>query len=105
MAVNNDNATKQIFSCCFSTCLQVSSLWHIKSGSMDAAIKIFQRGLKVVPDSEMLTYAYAELEESRGAIQSAKKLYESVLGVSTNSLAHIQARTSKVQNLGLLRLA
>ncbi|ESQ35021.1 hypothetical protein EUTSA_v10006915mg [Eutrema salsugineum] len=64
--------------------------WHIKSGSTDAAIKIFQRGLKAIPDSEMLKYAYAELEESRGAIQSAKKLYESILGVSTNSLAHIQ---------------
>ncbi|KFK43960.1 hypothetical protein AALP_AA1G196700 [Arabis alpina] len=64
--------------------------WHIKSGSTDAAIKVFQRALKAIPDSEMLKYAYAELEESRGAIQSAKKLYESILGVSTNSLAHIQ---------------
>ncbi|VVA91694.1 unnamed protein product [Arabis nemorensis] len=64
--------------------------WHIKSGSTDAAIKIFQRALKAIPDSEMLKYAYAELEESRGAIQSAKKLYESILGVSTNSLGHIQ---------------
>ncbi|CAH2037100.1 unnamed protein product [Thlaspi arvense] len=64
--------------------------WHVKSGSTDAAIKVFQRALKAIPDSEMLKYAYAELEESRGAIQSAKKLYESILGVSTNSLAHIQ---------------
>uniref|UniRef100_A0A1J3CDQ4 Cleavage stimulation factor subunit 77 n=1 Tax=Noccaea caerulescens TaxID=107243 RepID=A0A1J3CDQ4_NOCCA len=64
--------------------------WHIKSGSTDAAIKVFQRALKAIPDSEMLKYAYAELEESRGAIQSAKKLYESILGVSTNSLAQIQ---------------
>ncbi|EOA36535.1 hypothetical protein CARUB_v10011584mg [Capsella rubella] len=64
--------------------------WHVKSGSSDAAIKVFQRALKAIPDSEMLKYAYAEMEESRGAIQSAKKLYESILGVSTNSLAHIQ---------------
>ncbi|KAL1224078.1 Cleavage stimulation factor subunit 77 [Cardamine amara subsp. amara] len=64
--------------------------WHTKSGSTDAAIKVFQRALKAIPDSEMLKYAYAELEESRGAIQSAKKLYENILGVSTNSLAHIQ---------------
>uniref|UniRef100_A0A2N9JAP0 Suppressor of forked domain-containing protein n=1 Tax=Fagus sylvatica TaxID=28930 RepID=A0A2N9JAP0_FAGSY len=42
--------------------------------------------------SEMLRYAYAELEESRGAIQSAKKIYESLLGdvVNTTALAHIQ---------------
>lgn len=35
-------------------------------------------------------------------LQSAKKLYESILGVSTNSLAHIQVSTL---NLGVLRLA
>ncbi|XP_048321207.2 cleavage stimulation factor subunit 77 isoform X1 [Ziziphus jujuba] len=66
--------------------------WHAKSGSIDAAIKVFQRALKALPDSQMLRYAYAELEESRGAIQSAKRIYESLLGngVSTTSLAHIQ---------------
>ncbi|XP_057995120.1 cleavage stimulation factor subunit 77 isoform X1 [Hevea brasiliensis] len=66
--------------------------WHAKSGSTDAAIKVFQRALKALPDSEMLKYAYAELEESRGAIQPAKKIYESLLGdgVNTTALAHIQ---------------
>ncbi|CAK7355911.1 unnamed protein product [Dovyalis caffra] len=66
--------------------------WHAKSGSIDAAIKVFQRALKALPDSEMLKYAYAELEESRGAIQPAKKIYESLLGdgVNTTALAHIQ---------------
>ncbi|KAG5526596.1 hypothetical protein RHGRI_032766 [Rhododendron griersonianum] len=43
--------------------------WHAKSGSVDSAIKVFHRALKALPDSEMLKYAYAELEESRGAIQ------------------------------------
>ncbi|CAL9760037.1 unnamed protein product [Musa acuminata subsp. burmannicoides] len=66
--------------------------WHANSGSVDSAIKIFQRALKAVPDSELLKYAYAELEESRGAIQPAKKIYESLLASSSNSmsLAHIQ---------------
>ncbi|GKV13350.1 hypothetical protein SLEP1_g24366 [Rubroshorea leprosula] len=66
--------------------------WHAKSGSTEAAIKVFQRAVKALPDSDMLKYAYAELEESRGAIQSAKKLYESLLGdgVNTTALAHIQ---------------
>ncbi|URE31199.1 hypothetical protein MUK42_25526 [Musa troglodytarum] len=66
--------------------------WHANSGSVDSAIKIFQRALKAVPDSELLKYAYAELEESRGAIQPAKKIYESLLSSSSNttSLAHIQ---------------
>ncbi|KAK4601617.1 hypothetical protein RGQ29_010967 [Quercus rubra] len=66
--------------------------WHAKTGSIDAAVKVFQRALKALPDSEMLRYAYAELEESRGAIQSAKKIYESLLGdgVNTTALAHIQ---------------
>ncbi|KAG7940838.1 hypothetical protein I3843_16G006500 [Carya illinoinensis] len=66
--------------------------WHAKSGSVDTAVKLFQRALKALPDSEMLRYAYAELEESRGAIQSAKKIYESLLGddVNTTTLAHIQ---------------
>ncbi|XP_039016553.1 LOW QUALITY PROTEIN: cleavage stimulation factor subunit 77-like [Hibiscus syriacus] len=65
--------------------------WHAKSGSTDAAVKVFQRALKVLPDSEVLKYAYAELEESRGAIPSAKKLYESILGCCSDySTAHIQ---------------
>ncbi|KAJ1393235.1 Tetratricopeptide-like helical domain superfamily [Sesbania bispinosa] len=66
--------------------------WHAKGGSIDAAIKVFQRSLKALPDSEMLRYAYAELEESRGAIQAAKKIYEGLLGdgVSATALAHIQ---------------
>ncbi|XP_075647410.1 cleavage stimulation factor subunit 77 [Castanea sativa] len=66
--------------------------WHANAGSIDAAVKVFQRALKALPDSEMLRYAYAELEESRGAIQSAKKIYESLLGdgVNTTALAHIQ---------------
>lgn len=66
--------------------------WHAKSGSIDAAIKVFQRALKALPDSEMLRYAFAELEESRGAIPAAKKLYESLLSdsVNTTALAHIQ---------------
>ncbi|KAF5181843.1 Cleavage stimulation factor subunit, partial [Thalictrum thalictroides] len=66
--------------------------WQAKSGSIDAAIKIFQRALKALPESEVLWYAYAELEESRGEIQPAKKIYESLLGngVSITALAHIQ---------------
>lgn len=68
------------------------AIWHSKSGSIDAAIKVFQRALKALPDSEMLRYAYAELEESRGAIQPAKKIYENLLGdgVDATALAHIQ---------------
>ncbi|XP_044468695.1 cleavage stimulation factor subunit 77 isoform X2 [Mangifera indica] len=66
--------------------------WHAKSGSIDSAIKVFQRSLKALPDSEMLRYAFAELEESRGAIPAAKKLYESLLvdDVNATALAHIQ---------------
>eukprot|EP00268_Persea_americana_P031085 TRINITY_DN3019_c0_g2_i4.p1 TRINITY_DN3019_c0_g2~~TRINITY_DN3019_c0_g2_i4.p1 ORF type:complete len:776 (+),score=159.79 TRINITY_DN3019_c0_g2_i4:570-2897(+) len=66
--------------------------WHAKSGSIDSAIKVFQRALKALPDSEVLRYAYAELEESRGAIQPAKKIYESLLANSgsATALAHIQ---------------
>ncbi|KAK9122524.1 hypothetical protein Sjap_012126 [Stephania japonica] len=64
--------------------------WHAKSGSIDSAIKVFQRALKALPDSEVLIYAYAELEESQGAIQPAKKIYESLLGSNATALAHIQ---------------
>ncbi|XP_029117470.1 cleavage stimulation factor subunit 77 isoform X3 [Elaeis guineensis] len=66
--------------------------WHAKSGSVDSAVKVFQRALKALPDSELLKYAYAELEESQGAIQPAKKIYESLVAndASTMSLAHIQ---------------
>ncbi|CAN6455829.1 unnamed protein product [Victoria cruziana] len=66
--------------------------WHARSGSMDAAVKVFQRALKALPESEVLCYAYAELEESHGAIQAAKKVYENLLANSetATALAHIQ---------------
>ncbi|KAK6930631.1 hypothetical protein RJ641_004725, partial [Dillenia turbinata] len=66
--------------------------WHAKNGSIDAAIKVFQRAVKALPDSELLRYAYAELEESCGAIQPAKQIYEGMQGdgVNTTPLAHIQ---------------
>ncbi|KAI3887204.1 hypothetical protein MKW92_053678 [Papaver armeniacum] len=66
--------------------------WHADNGSMDLAVKVYQKALKVLPDSELLKYAYAELEESRGEIQPAKKIYESLLGdgVNASALAHIQ---------------
>jgi len=68
------------------------AMWHAKNGSMDSAAKIFQRALKAIPDSEVLKYAFAEMEESRGAIQTAKTIYESLLGenASVTSLANIQ---------------
>ncbi|PKA61851.1 hypothetical protein AXF42_Ash008683 [Apostasia shenzhenica] len=66
--------------------------WHAKNSSLDSAAKVFQRALKALPDSSLLKYAYAELEESRGAVQAAKKIYESLLdnNASITSLAHIQ---------------
>ncbi|KAI3957936.1 hypothetical protein MKW92_011633 [Papaver armeniacum] len=66
--------------------------WHADNGSMDLAVKVYQKALKVLPDSELLKYAYAELEESRGEIQPAKTIYESLVGdgVKASALAHIQ---------------
>lgn len=66
--------------------------WQAINVSIDSAINTFQRALKNLPDSEMLKYAYAELEESRGAIQCAKKVYESLVGDGDNvsPLSHIQ---------------
>ncbi|KAL6963886.1 Cleavage stimulation factor subunit 77 [Sarracenia purpurea var. burkii] len=66
--------------------------WHANSGAIESAIKVFHRALKALPDSEMLRYAFAELEESRGAIQPAKKVYESLVGdgVNATALTHIQ---------------
>nr|GEX76314.1 cleavage stimulation factor subunit 77 [Tanacetum cinerariifolium] len=64
--------------------------WHAKSGSIESAIKVYQRSLKALPDCALLRYAYAELEESRGAIQPAKKVYEGLLGVNATALSHIQ---------------
>ncbi|KAI4341639.1 hypothetical protein MLD38_026337 [Melastoma candidum] len=66
--------------------------WHAKAGATEAAIKVFQRALKALPRSQLLRYAYAEYEESRGAIQPAKKVYETLLtdGSDNAALAHIQ---------------
>lgn len=32
--------------------------WHIKSGSTDAAIKVFQRALKAIPGRSDLSFVY-----------------------------------------------
>ncbi|KAJ4787280.1 mRNA 3'-end-processing protein rna14 [Rhynchospora pubera] len=68
------------------------AMWQSKSSPSDASIKTFQRALKALPDSNILKYAYAELEESRGSALSAKKIYESLLAddKTATSLAHIQ---------------
>lgn len=68
------------------------AMWHAKNGSTDSAIQIFQRAVKALPGSEVLKYAFAELEESVGAIQPAKTIYESLIAENANmtSLAHIQ---------------
>lgn len=61
--------------------------WHVRNGSVDSAIKVFQRALKALPDSEVLRYAYAELEECRGGIQASKKIYENLLRNSSTATA------------------
>lgn len=61
--------------------------WHARNGSVDSAIKVFQRALKALPDSEVLRYAYAELEECRGGIQASKKIYENLLRNSSTATA------------------
>lgn len=33
--------------------------WHVKSGSIDAAIKVFQRALKALPGISGLLFAFA----------------------------------------------
>ncbi|TVU34518.1 hypothetical protein EJB05_16353 [Eragrostis curvula] len=68
------------------------AMWHANNGSVDSAAKIFQRALKAIPDSEVLKYAFAEMEEARGAMQVAKTIYESLIAEnsSATSLAHIQ---------------
>ncbi|KAI3975041.1 hypothetical protein MKX01_005152 [Papaver californicum] len=55
--------------------------WHADNFSIDLAVKVYQKSLKVLPGSELLKYAYP-----------AKKIYESLLGdgVNTSALAHIQ---------------
>lgn len=32
--------------------------WHIKSGSTDAAIKVFQRALKAIPGRSNISFVY-----------------------------------------------
>ncbi|CAH9057643.1 unnamed protein product [Cuscuta europaea] len=61
--------------------------WHAKCGSLDSTMKVLQQSLKPLPDSEMLRYAYAEFEESRGSIQAAKQVYQSLLRDGTNASA------------------
>lgn len=61
--------------------------WHTQNGSVDSASKVFQRALKALPDSEVLRYAYAELEESRGGIQGSKLIYENLLRNSNTATA------------------
>ncbi|KAI3965715.1 hypothetical protein MKX01_010672 [Papaver californicum] len=54
--------------------------WHAENGSIDLAVKVYQKALKVLPDSELLKYAYAELEESQSLLGD---------GVNASAPAHI----------------
>ncbi|KAG6552890.1 hypothetical protein Mapa_005545 [Marchantia paleacea] len=66
--------------------------WHAENNSFEAAVAIFGRALKALPDTSVLHYAYAEFEESRGSIEEAKKVYETLLrnDSTANALAYIQ---------------
>ncbi|KAL3702271.1 hypothetical protein R1sor_020293 [Riccia sorocarpa] len=66
--------------------------WHAENNSFEAAVAVFGRALKALPDTSVLHYAYAEFEESRGSIEEAKKVYETLLqnDSTANALAYIQ---------------
>lgn len=66
--------------------------WHAQNNNPDAAVLVFQRALAALPESAVLHFAYAELQEGRGRIQEAKAIYEALLNneATASSLAHIQ---------------
>ncbi|CAM6129012.1 unnamed protein product [Calypogeia fissa] len=66
--------------------------WHAENGSPKAAVDVFKRALKALPDTSVLHYAYAEFEETRGSIEEAKAVYDTMLrnDATANALAYIQ---------------
>lgn len=68
--------------------------WHARHGSPDTAVQVFVRAISALPDCDVLHFAYAELEETRGRIPEAKAVYEAIIargeGSEGSALAHIQ---------------
>ncbi|XP_026397143.1 uncharacterized protein LOC113291874 [Papaver somniferum] len=59
--------------------------------SVDSGIEVYQKALKVPPDSKVLRYAYAKLEESQGEISLLREYMRAIwgFGVNASALAHI----------------
>ncbi|KAK1356915.1 Cleavage stimulation factor subunit 77 [Heracleum sosnowskyi] len=78
--------------------------WVLKASKGDTKDSIplstlpFERGNQL-RDSELLRYAYAELEESRGSFQPAKKTGEGLLKDPTNTTALSHIRTGFIRFL------
>ena len=53
--------------------------WHDSEGRMDDAADVLQRARAALPYCALLTFAAADLEESRGDAAACKAIYESVL--------------------------
>ncbi|KAK6143512.1 hypothetical protein DH2020_023860 [Rehmannia glutinosa] len=121
MAVNNDEATRQAKGLVAEYQPKYNSAravyrerkkyvdeidWNMLAIPPSGSSKATPRELTVLLQSnelhllmsrfEMLKYAYAELEESHGAAQAAKKVYESLVGdgVNATALSHIQVSDS-----------
>lgn len=53
--------------------------WHESEGRPDDAAEVLQRAREALPHCSLLTFAAADLEESRGDGEACKKIYEDVL--------------------------
>ncbi|TMW66509.1 hypothetical protein Poli38472_004274 [Pythium oligandrum] len=55
----------------------------------DAATAVFERALEALPDSSLLSFAFADHHELRGDVVSAKAIYEKLIKENVSALAYI----------------
>lgn len=73
--------------------------WHDSEGRADDAAEVLQRARDALPYCALLTFAAADLEESRGNAEACKAIYESVLDDYESATAEAIERGEDVTSM------
>ena len=93
--INLKSRIRFVFELCLSSKLYYPELWYQyatfekNAGDVEAATQIYYRATKSIPHSELLTFAFADHQELRNDIDSAKEIYENFLKLYPSALVYI----------------
>ena len=95
---------------CLCSFYHFPEVWHdfasyeARTGDVEDACLVYRSAMEVLPTSQLLGFAYAELEEQRGRLEEARAVYDRLLEESPHAVVWIQlmrfARRSDGQAAG-----